>query len=469
MLKQLTLIIFLFFTHQLIAGPMQKVTKEDDLINYFIEGGFNGVLLVKKDNQTLLRKAIGFKSESKIRELVVQDKLQIGSNTKQFIAASILKLQEDELLSINDYIVKYLPKYKSWENIQIKDILNHTSGIVNYTDKKNFWTILETQPEISLDYIIDFASGYPLDFSPKSNWNYSNTGYIIAGKIIEIVSGINWDQYIKNNFLLPLDMLDTGYSLDFSSVSEVKPITQDSDFNFNLSWALSAGALYSTIDDLAKWASIYNESDLLSNESKKLMQSPFLNGYGLGLIISPYNKDVMISHGGRTPGFVSSFNFLKKDHLTVITLDNNDGQLSIANTLLSYYTSGAAQVLKIKKYTMGNQNLNEYTGSYSIGKFTFEVFLKEKGLYLRPNDGQPPYLLKPVDIDSFNILNISGEEFIRDPNGNITALKHYQNGHITTFSKDIKEKIISRTFKEFEFRNFQNNFLKQFTINNNIL
>jgi CubicO group peptidase (beta-lactamase class C family) len=108
-------------------------------------------------------------------------------------------------------------------------------------------------------YFVSTFSGED-HFKPKSEWKYSNSGYIIAGKIVEIVSGQSWDQYIQDSFLKPLKMNQTGYVENFTQVSDVEGHEgQKTVENFNLSWAASAGAFYTTADDLAKWTAIYDD------------------------------------------------------------------------------------------------------------------------------------------------------------------------------------------------------------------
>lgn len=442
------------------AGPMTEIKTQDELLSYIENGKFNGVVLVAKDKDVLLRKAFGYKNLNKKIPLSLSDKFQIGSNTKQFVAASILKLQEEGKLSINDEITDYLPNLVQYEGIKIKDVLNHTSGIPNYTDIEKFWKNVSEDKVLSLDDIISFSVNYPLDFEPRTKWSYSNTGYIIAGKLVEKLSGKSWDQFINEIFLIPLQMNDTGYEVYFDKVSDVRGHLLDSNGSLktttelNLSWALSAGALYSTVDDLLKWTSIYNNSNLLSEASTKEMQTPFLGNYGLGLWVGPYKNDIMLKHGGRTPGFVSNIIELKNSKVKVITLDNIDGSsFDISSLLISFYYEGSAQALKLQSYPVTTRELKAFEGVYSANEMEIRIFLKNGSLYLQPNDGQPAYLLKCNDKDSFS-LGFAGEEFLRDDSGAVKALKHYQGGGTTIFTKKksslfnrLKNKIQHSIFK----------------------
>lgn len=440
MFKSTCLLLALCYSFNSFAGPMVSIVTNDQLDAYISKSPFNGVVLVVKDNTLLLKKAFGVKDfDSKI-PLSVNDKFQIGSNTKQFVAVSLLKLQEEGKISLDDEVTKYLPEYPVLKNIKIRDILNHTSGIANYTDQKKFWEMVDYDKTLSLDNLIEFATSFPFDFEPRTNWNYSNSNYIVAGKILEVVSLERWDQYIQNHLILPLDMRSTGYSEYFDKVSDVTGyVTEDgvlSSMKFNLSWALSAGALYSNVDDLLKWTSIYDNSTLLSENSKKEMQTPFKQNYGLGLMISAEKGDIMLFHNGRTPGFNSSIAYLKSSKLTVITLDNVDGRFPVANVVREYYSQGKSTAIKYDSYPVTEEQLQSYVGNYGGNTgLQLKIFLKEGKLFLQPNDGQPPYQMRANDKDSFDLQGFAGEEFLRDQNDIVVSLKHYQDGHENIFPK----------------------------------
>lgn len=442
MLKKSSLLLSLFFSFHSFAGPMVNINSSEELNAFIAKSPFNGVVLVAKDNSVVMKKAFGVKDFVSNISLSVDDKFQIGSNTKQFVAASILKLQEEGKISLDDEVIKYLPQYSILKNIKIRDILNHTSGITNYTDQKTFWDMVDYDKTLSLDNIIEFATSFPFEFEPRTNWKYSNSNYIVAGKIVEVISGESWDQYIKNHFLNPLQMSNTGYNEYFDKISDVTGhVTEDGVLTpekFNLSWALSAGALYSNVDDLLKWMAIYDSSTLLSEESKKEMQTPFLSNYGLGLMITTENGDEMLFHNGRTPGFNSSIAYLKKSKLKVITLDNVDGRYPVANIVRDFYTKGNTTAIKFDSYTVTPEELQKFVGVYggSTG-LQVKIFLQEGKLFLQPNDGQPAYLMRANDKDSFDLQGFAGEEFLRDESGSVVSLKHYQNGHESIFPKKI--------------------------------
>ena len=431
----------LAWSFSLWAGPFIQVNSLNDLESYIDHSKFNGVMLVSKNHKTLFEKAHGFRDFEKNVPLSMNDKFQIGSVSKQFVSASILKLAQEGKLSLEDDLSNFYPEYDALKGIKIRDLLNHTSGIKNYTDEEDFWKSLTPETILSLKDISDFISKLSLDFSPRSNWNYSNSNYILAGGILEKVSGETWDSYISHHFLRPLQMNDSGYEMYFENASPVVGHMYEGDgtrypvTDFNLSWALSAGALYATAADLVKWTDIYDQSDILSNDSKNEMQTPFLNQYALGVFVSKFNNDTMISHGGRTPGFVTRFNYLKEDHLAVVTFNNTDGNgPDLSKVLLSFFATGKTEVLKDTPYPMPESILAQFVGNFSGEGLSIQVFLKEGKLYLFP-EGQKPFLMTPVDVDSFNLEGLAGEEFLRNASGKVIGIRHFQGGGSTVFQK----------------------------------
>jgi CubicO group peptidase (beta-lactamase class C family) len=178
-MKNLISVIVFLSMGQVFAGPLLTLNTKTDLLDYIKAKKFNGILMVKEKRRTLFKEAFGVRDSQTKKRLSVHDKFLIGSNTKQMIAASLLQLEEEGKLSIDDLVSKYYPVPKSYENIRIKDILNHSAGIPNYTDIKEFWNLYGFDDHLSLDDILNFTLQYPLDFTPLSDWNYSNTGYIL--------------------------------------------------------------------------------------------------------------------------------------------------------------------------------------------------------------------------------------------------------------------------------------------------
>jgi CubicO group peptidase (beta-lactamase class C family) len=424
-----------------LAGPMQDIKSRQELDQYLTESEFSGVIGVSQNTKLIYKKAFGVRNLNSSTPILTSDKFQIGSVTKQFVAVALLKLQQEKKLSLSDKLSKYFPNYPRAEQVQLIDILQHVSGVTNYTDQNTFWDLVSSGQILTLDEIINYSTKFPYDFDPKTKWKYSNTGYILAGRIVELVSGQSWDEYITEHLLKPLKLNNIGYVAEFNRVSEV---TGHLDNNgsltpapaFNLSWALSAGALYSDIDDLLNWTQIYSDSEILNSPSKAQMLAANKQSYALGVLVSKYSGDIKISHSGRTPGFSTTLSYLKNSKLAVAKLDNNDGsRVNAEPVVLQFFSSGKAQALKLKHFPVARTELDQYIGLYKGSDMSFNVFIKNNALYLQPDDGQPAYQLYANDKDSFRIMTIAGQEFTRNSEGKIVGLRHYQGAGVSEFVK----------------------------------
>lgn len=440
-LKLVLFVSTLAFSALAFAGPMQDIKSRQELDQYLTESEFSGVIGVSQNSKLIYKKAFGIRNLNSSTPILTTDKFQIGSVTKQFVAVALLKLQQEKKLSLSDKLSKYFPNYPRAEEIQLVDILQHVSGVNNYTDQTKFWDLVSNGQTLTLDEIISFSTKFPYDFDPKTKWKYSNTGYILAGRIVELISGQSWDEYITEHLLKPLKLNNIGYVADFNRVSEVTGHLDNNGSltpapNFNLSWALSAGALYSDIDDLLAWTKIYSDSEILSANSKAQLLATNMQSYALGVVVSNYSGDTKISHSGRTPGFSTTLSYLKNSKLAVAKLDNNDGsRVNAEPVVLKFFASGKAQALKLKLYPVARAELDQYTGLYKGSTMSFTVFVKNNALFLQPDDGQPAYQLYANDKDSFRLMTLAGEEFTRNSAGQIAGLRHYQGGGISEFTK----------------------------------
>lgn len=277
-------------------------------------------------------------------ELNVQAKpetaFEIGSLTKQFTAAGILLLAQEGKLSVDDKISTYLKDVpEAWANVTIRHLLTHTSGIRSYTGLDGFdlWRNL-TQAQF-----IKAIGKEPMGFPPGSSWKYCNTGYNLLGYIIENVSGRKYWEFMDERIFHPLEMRATTSRLPSqiipnraSGYEQVKHQWINRDYN--LTDVFAAGAIVSTVLDLARWNAALDEDRLLSATSKAQMWTPVkLNDgstkpYGFGWNVDgAVEGHKNIGHGGSTSGFSASLQRFPDDRLAVIILTNTHKQ--IATTL----------------------------------------------------------------------------------------------------------------------------------------
>ncbi|MCX6175510.1 MAG: serine hydrolase [Ignavibacteriales bacterium] len=267
-------------------------------------------------------------------------KFRMGSVTKTFTYTVLLQLVDEGKVSLEDKITKYLPNYSIWNNITIRMICNHSSGIYNYTDKSptlagpvkaNPMKIWQPQE------LVDIAYQEPFYFTPGSGYHYSNTNTIIAGMIIEKITGNTLPYELKKRILEPLKLYNTAYPADnfmwgnyshgYSWGENESPLPDVTEA-FNPSYAGFAGALISDIYDLKTWVQVLVKGSLISSslqtERLNAINDSPLTGYGLGIAnLGIENGKKIWGHSGTIFGFKTLAYYWPEKNITFILLFNN--------------------------------------------------------------------------------------------------------------------------------------------------
>jgi CubicO group peptidase (beta-lactamase class C family) len=259
----------------------------------------------------------------------------IGSVSKQFTAAAILMLQEQGKLSLDDPVGKYIPGLTRGDEVTIRQILSHTSGYQDYWPEDYVMTPM-LHPETA-QQILDTWAKKPLDFDPGTEWQYSNTNFVIAGRIVEIVSGEPLFQFLTERIFRPLGMT----SVWNSDANQLMPPDATAYYRHALGplrpapkegagWMFAAGELAMTAHDLALWDESLIAQSLLKPESYKAMftEVKLKDGkgteYGLGVEVRDRDGHRSIEHSGEVSGFVSDNEVLIDDGAAVAVLTNQD-------------------------------------------------------------------------------------------------------------------------------------------------
>jgi len=325
----------------------------DMLVDHIFKNAQTGItsgvsVLVSENGEIIYEKGFGYADIGNKVPVTPDTKFRIGSITKQFIAASILKLQEEGKLNVQDTLSKFLPDFPRGSEVTIHHLLTHTSGIHSYTNRPVFYKFV-TVP-ITPDALIDTIKSYPYDFNPGDKYLYNNSGFFLLGYIIEKISGMNLDNYLKETFFKPLGMSNTGiynskilldneaYGYSYDNGALIKAI------NWDMSWAGGAGALFSTSKDLYTWNEAVFNGKVLSHESLNAAFTPLvLNNkekidYGYGWGLQDYRGYKFILHTGGLDGFVTYLGRQPEKKITVVVLCNStpppDGINPTANASL---------------------------------------------------------------------------------------------------------------------------------------
>ena len=259
----------------------------------------------------------------------------IGSISKQFTATAILLLQEQGKLSIDDSVGKYVPGLTRGSDVTIRQILSHTSGYQDYWPEDYVMTPM-LRPETA-QQIIDTWGKKPLDFEPGTQWQYSNTNYVIAGRIVEVVSGETLWQFLGEHVFHPLEM-KSAWNSDEHKLTDVDATAYYRHAlgplrvapKEGLGWMYAAGELAMTAHDLALWDESLIAQSVLKPESYREMFTEVKlkdgrgTGYGLGEFVRDLDGHRAIEHSGEVSGFVSDNEVLVDDGVAVAVLTNQD-------------------------------------------------------------------------------------------------------------------------------------------------
>ena len=259
----------------------------------------------------------------------------IGSISKQFTAAAILLLQEEGKLSLDDAVGKYVPGLTRGNEVTIRQILSHTSGYQDYWPEDYVMTPM-LKPETA-QQILDTWGKKPLDFEPGDQWQYSNTNFVIAGRIVEALTGSSLLDFLTRRVFRPLGMKSVWNS------DETKLTHADATAYYRNAlgplreapkegrgWMFAAGELAMTAHDLALWDESLIAQSILKPESYKQMftEVKLKDGkgtqYGLGVGVRDRDGHRSIEHGGEVSGFVSNNQVLVDDGVAVAVLTNQD-------------------------------------------------------------------------------------------------------------------------------------------------
>lgn len=396
---------------------------------------FNGTVLVVQKGKTIYKKSLGMADREWNIANTNETKYRIGSVTKQFTAVCILQLAERGKLSIDDKLSKYIPDYPKGDSITIHMLLNHTSGIKNYTDLPEFWP--KAILPLSTDSMIALFKNKPLDFSPGSNWNYSNSGYFLLGVIVEKTSGKKFSDYLLENVIKVAGLKNTTMdNLDSVLLYRAKGYDKNDAGNWqhamyiSMEGPYSAGAMVSTVDDLYSWTKALHTNQVISPASTQKMLTPYKNNYGYGIGIDSLKTHKRVSHNGGIPGFASYLGYFPDDDICVSIISNNGSNSTSLGTSLSLIMfDQPVQIPYIpKEVKIDNTILDNYIGKYSAAG-PIELIKKDGKLY-RHRNGSTDIELKPESNTRFFYADDSGRfiEFEIDKAGKMTKAYFIGNG-----------------------------------------
>jgi CubicO group peptidase (beta-lactamase class C family) len=406
---------------------------------------FNGAVLVAKNGQVLLNKGYGYRDAASKTANSEQTIFQLGSITKQFTSAIILKLQEEKKLSVQDKLSKYFPGYPKGDSITIENLLLHTSGIYNYTNDQEFMTNEVSKPT-NKEKIMALFKDKPLDFSPGTGWNYSNSAYSLLGYIIEIVAKKPYEQVVRHYIFNPLKMTHSGF--DFTHLASKEKATgyfllDEKNTNpaptVDSSVSFSAGAIYSTTGDLYKWHQALENYTILSKTQQEKAYTPVRNNYGYGWTIDSTEGKRRVGHGGGIHGFVTNISRVPEDDICIVLL-SNASDVSLNNITQSIYSVLYNKPYELPKsrtvITVAEEKLKDYVGEYEITPTLHVVITIQDGQLLASPTGQKPDFIYAEKEDYFFVKSQDIQlEFTRNEKKEVGGFILHQGGRTVPCKK----------------------------------
>jgi CubicO group peptidase (beta-lactamase class C family) len=337
---QRSLVLGLIFGLAVAAGQAQTGDL-DSRVDKFVQDSIREqripglALAVMRDGRIIKAKGYGLSHIELNVPVTPQTIFQSGSVGKQFTATGIMMLVEEGKVGLDDKVAKYFPGAPaSWNTFTVRNLLTHTSGIKEYTDKNFDYLRAYTEEDL-----LKMAQAQPFDFAPGDKWSYSNTGYMVLGMLIHKVTGQFYGDFLQERIFKPLGMTTTRIISEEDIIPNraagyrlVKGVIKNQEWVHPSLNTTADGALYFTVLDLAKWdAALYTEK-LIKKSSLDQMWTPVkLNSgktypYGFGWNVTEMNGHKLIEHGGAWQGFTTGISRYVDDKLTVVALTNLDSR-----------------------------------------------------------------------------------------------------------------------------------------------
>lgn len=419
-----------------VASQTPAQETDELLKQYTKQNSFNGVVLVAQKGKILLEKGYGYKNAAAKTLNDSNTVFQIGSITKQFTSAIILQLQEQHKLSLQDKLSKYIPDYPKGDSITIENLLTHTSGIYNYTNGNEYIKNNAAKP-VNLDELISSFKNMPFDFSPGTEYRYSNSGYVLLGYIIERITGKSYFTVVNENIFKPLKMTHSGF--DFSNLKSPNKgtgyfkLSEKSTHPATIvdsSQSYAAGAIYTTAGDLYKWDRALYTNSIIHDSSLQKAFTPYKSNYGYGWVIdSSYGKKVVM-HGGEISGYTGFIARIPSDEICIILLDNKSspGLAKIAENINSILNQQPYDYPKPhKEIDLDSSILKQYIGQYQLASnFIITISLEDGQLILQATGQEKNELFAEKENFFFMKLQDVQVEFIKDLNDKVARLNLYQ-------------------------------------------
>jgi len=350
------------------------------------EGPIAGVSVgIERGGRVIHAKGYGFADLEHRVPATAETVYRIGSITKQFTAAAVMQLVEEDELSLDDPVTQYIPDFptRGYE-VTVRTLLNHTAGIRNVTTLEEWWDTMAL--ELSPEQLMAVFADEPFDFRPGTRFAYSNSGYFLLGLVIERVSGQPYGGYLNEHLFVPLGLESTTYCTDHALVpnrargyrAEGDASDDAGDARFlhatylSMSQAYAAGAVCSSVLDLLEWSRALAGGDVVGRDGYERMTRPdtLVDGsrieYGYGFASAYVEGHHRVSHVGGMLGFSGQIARYDEDDVSIVVLANTgDAKVAALENDLARIVLGLGD-RSVKDLLLAPEELEPYTGTYDL-------------------------------------------------------------------------------------------------------
>jgi CubicO group peptidase (beta-lactamase class C family) len=439
----------------------KKTAAVDEVFSDLTKAGSPGCALgVYRDGKIVYANGYGLANLEENAAITPRSVLDIGSTSKQFTAASILLLEKQGKLSVNDDIRKYIPELPNYgQKITIVHLLNHTSGLRDYLTLMELAGINIDSVTTDEDALQMIFRQKALNFAPGSDWLYSNTGFFLLSVIVKRVSGKTLRDFAAENIFTPLEMTHTQYRDDHTSLIANRAMAYDAKekgggYSLDVSYfeQTGDGAVHTSVEDLLKWDENFYSGqiggkDFLAEiqEQGKLNDGKVLD-YAKGLFIADYRGLHAVSHGGSWGGYRAELLRFPEQHFSVACLCNlgSASPSNRAHWVADIYLASLMKPKEEKKkeskdderqkaeIRLTEEQLRDYLGDYFSDELRIVYRLEASDGKLKPRIGQPS--------GAFSGLGSSRQDYLRGTGmdefelGNMGITVHFRRNaeHLVT-------------------------------------
>ena len=411
--EKLTTILTLFFIQIIFSQGIDTLK----LNNYFnalaLNNKFMGSVALLKNGEIIYHNQVGYADIDNKKKSTKNTKYRIGSISKTYTATLIFKAIEEGKINLNQTINKYFPTIKNSDSITLGNLLNHRSGIFNFTNDKEYLTYYTTPK--NEEEILSIISKYDSDFKPNSEAKYSNSNYVLLSFILQKIYNKTYAEILKEKIINPVGLKNTyfGSKIDVNN-------NESYSYSYTEKWVkqpetdtsipLGAGGIISTPTDLLLFSEALFNNKIISKKSLTKMKT-IKDKYGMGLFKIPFYDKVSFGHTGNIDGFNSVFSYFPEEKSAIALTANgtnyNINKISIV--LLKALFNEPFKIPDFKSITLNKKDLNKYIGVYSSPIFPLKITITKVENRLKAQaTGQPSFPLEATtkNIFKFDLANI---------------------------------------------------------------